>query len=153
VSVVRVERIVEAPPERAFDAWLDPERAGRWLFATPAGEIVRVAIEAWAGGRYEIVERRDGEEVLHTGTYQAVERPDRLVFTLAVPKSGDGEAQVSVRFEAAGAATRIVLEQPAPAAMAARIRDGWAAILDGLATQVESGGDPGETQAGAARLI
>ena len=145
---VRAERSIAAAPEQAFDAWLDPATAGRWLFATPQGEMVRVAIEPWAGGRYEIVERREGEDIVHTGTYREVERPQRLAFTLAVPKFGDAEAEVSVEFESEDGGTRIAVAQEAPADLAERIRDGWAAILEGLAAQLGGGGDTA-----AARLI
>jgi two-component system cell cycle response regulator DivK len=93
---VRVSCRFEASAERVFEAWLDRESVGRWLFATPEGEMQRVAIEPWPGGRWEIVERRDGEDVLHTGTYEAVERPERLVFTLAVPKYSEAEERVTV---------------------------------------------------------
>jgi len=83
---VRVTRRLAATPERVFDAWLDPAKARQFLFATPTGEMVRCDIDARAGGRYVIVERRDGEDVAHVGEYCEIDRPLRLVFTLQVPK-------------------------------------------------------------------
>lgn len=41
----RLTRRFSASPERVFDAWLDPEKAGRFLFATEDGEMVRVEID------------------------------------------------------------------------------------------------------------
>ena len=70
---VRVTRRFGASPERVFDAWLDPERAGRFLYATAEGEMVRVEIDARVGGRFVIVERRDGQDVEHTGEYLEIE--------------------------------------------------------------------------------
>ncbi len=39
---VRVTREFNFPPERVFDAWLDPKTAGKWLFATPIGKMMRL---------------------------------------------------------------------------------------------------------------
>src|SRR4051812_8799053 len=56
-EVVRVERAFAATPERVFDAWLDPETVGDWLFRTAEGELMRCEIDPEIGGRYDIVER------------------------------------------------------------------------------------------------
>ena len=88
---VRVTRRFSTSPERVFDAWLDPEKAGRFLYATKEGEMVQVEIDARVGGRYSIVERRDGQDVEHTGEYLEIDRPRRLVFTLLQTKAIDGQ--------------------------------------------------------------
>jgi two-component system cell cycle response regulator DivK len=138
---VEVERSFRASPEDLFDAWVDPETAGAWLFATPAGEMVRVRIDAAPGGTYEIVERRDGEDVLHTGRYLAVERPERLEFTLSVPRYSDDEARIAVEIAGAEEGARLKLTQrPAPASPedAEQYRQGWGAVLDGLARALDA---------------
>ena len=35
---IRVSHRYEASPERVYDAWLDPAKAGKFLFATPTGQ-------------------------------------------------------------------------------------------------------------------
>ena len=138
---VRVVRPFVSAAERVFGAWLDPATAGRWLFATPDGEMVRVEIDAREGGAFCIVERRDGEEVAHSGTYESIEAPGRLVFTLQVPKHSDGTSRIAVDVEPLSEGCRLVLTQePAPgsAEEADRYRDGWAAILDALGEHLES---------------
>src|ERR1043165_7111000 len=67
MSSVRVSRRYAAPPEAVFDAFTDPARAGKFLFATPAGEMVRVDIDARPGGAFVIPERRAGEDIEQPG--------------------------------------------------------------------------------------
>ena len=55
-----------------------------------------------SAAEYAIVERRGGEEMLHTGTYEEMDRPSRLVFTLQVPKFSDGRQPGRDRHRAAG---------------------------------------------------
>ena len=139
---VRVERAYAAAAERVFDAWLDPETVGRWLFRTPDGELVRCEVDPEVGGRYEIVERRGEEEVLHTGTYESIERPTRLAFTLAVPLYAAGEERVEVDLAPEGEGCRLTLSQSRAAgapASAEQIARGWSTLLDALAARLGEG--------------
>jgi two-component system, cell cycle response regulator DivK len=137
MAPIRVERRFDAPCERVFDAWLDPETVGNWLFATPDGEMVRVALDPRVSGRYEIVERRDGEDVLHSGVYEEIERPRRLVFTLQVPRYSQESSRVTVELLPAEGGCSLILDagEAAPDD-AAEYEQGWSTILDGLAKQL-----------------
>jgi two-component system cell cycle response regulator DivK len=138
---VTVTRHFAAPPETVFDAWLDPATAGEWLFAAPDGESVRVEIDPQVGGRYAIVDLRRGEEVLHTGAYEAIERPQRLVFTLAVPLYSEDEERVTIAIrpeEDGGCELRLgQTRSPDAPASAEQIERGWATILAALAQRLE----------------
>jgi len=141
---VRVARHFPVPAETVFDAWIDPETVGDWLFRTPDGELVRCAVDPVVGGRYEIVERRGEEEVLHTGTYEAIERPERLVFTLAVPLYAQGEERVAIAIAADGDGSTLTLTQSRPddaPASTEQIAQGWAHLLDTLAARLGTPGD------------
>lgn len=140
-SPVRVTRQFSATPLQIFDAWLNPHSAGRWLFATPTGKMVRVEIDPREGGEFEIVEERDGAEAAHYGRYIEIARPHRLAFTFAVEKNGANSAQVTIDIEPndLGCALTLINEN-VPSDYAARTAAGWNKILDGLAVSIQNEG-------------
>lgn len=148
--LLRVTRRFRASAERVFDAWLDPARAGRWLFATPGGEMVRVEIDARVGGRFHVVERRGGEDAEHLGEYLEIDRPRRLVFTFATEHDSDDVGRVTVEIVPLDAGCELTLTHEMDArweAYADRTRDGWAGIVAGLAAALA---EPEESSAGSA---
>ena len=132
--IVRVTRRFEASPERVFDAWLDPQSAGKWLFATPTGQMVRVEIDPRTGGKFIFVDRRDGEDVEHTGEYLEMDRPRRLVFTFVVEKFSKQCSRVTVEFAPSDSGCELALahENVLPEYVG-RTEAGWSGVLDGLA--------------------
>jgi uncharacterized protein YndB with AHSA1/START domain len=149
--LVVVTHAMAAAPEAAFDAWLDAAHAGAWLFATPTGRIVEVAIDPVAGGTFRITDRRDGEDVLHIGTFLELERPGRLVFEFGVPKYSEARDRVTVTMAEAGAGCEVTLTHaltPGMEQWADSVREGWTGILAGLARELERAA----TTAGSARV-
>jgi uncharacterized protein YndB with AHSA1/START domain len=132
--VLEVSRRIDAPPEKVFDAWLDPEGIGRWLFATPDGKMERVEVEPRVGGRFRVNERRGDELAEHFGTYVEIDRPRRLAFDFAT-SIDETPTRVTVTIEPDGDGSRITLVHemdPRWADHADRIRQGWSKILEGL---------------------
>lgn len=84
---VHVIQHFDAPPDVTFDAWLNPEIASRWLFASETNEILHVQIDPRVGGRFSILERNDGALTDHSGGYMEISRPALLVLSLQVPKT------------------------------------------------------------------
>lgn len=122
-----------APAERVFDAWLDPAIARRFLFTAPGGEVVRCDIDARPGGRFTIVDRRDGGDIEHVGAYLEIDRPRRLVFTFAVPQFDPTETTVTVEIELDGDGCRLTLTHTAvPPEWVDQDREGWTMILGAL---------------------
>ena len=106
--ILRVERRMAAPPERVFDAWLDPARVGQWLFATPDGVMERIEVDPRVGGKFLIAERRGDVLAEHFGEYLEIDRPRRLVFTFAAMRDA-GFTRVTVTIEPDGNGARLVL--------------------------------------------
>jgi uncharacterized protein YndB with AHSA1/START domain len=71
--LVRATHRFDASAGRVHDAFLDPSKAGTFLFATPTGQIVRCEIDARIGGAFTIVNPRDEDDVAHTGKYLTLE--------------------------------------------------------------------------------
>ena len=133
-TTVRVTRRFAAPAERVFDAWLDPAIARRFFFATPAGEMIRVAIDPQVGGAFAMVERRNGEEFEHVGEYIVLDRPRRLAFTFAVPKFSSESTSISIDIAAlAQGCTLTLTHEGVLPDFAERTEKGWTMILGGLA--------------------
>ncbi len=136
-----VVRDFAAPPERVFDAWLDPAQARRFLFATPDGEMLTCELDARVGGTGLIVERRPSGDAHHRLQFQAIERPRRLVFLFAVdPTVEDAWTRVSIAIAPTGDGCRLTLTHemdPAWATYEAQTRKGWTMILDTLSHILE----------------
>lgn len=84
-SALHITHHYAASPARVFDAWLTPQVAGLWLFATASRPMVNVVIDARAGGAFCFVERRAGAVIEHRGQYIEIASPQRLVFMLRSP--------------------------------------------------------------------
>ena len=131
--LVRVTHRFDASAERVYDAFLDPSRASRLMFATPTGQIVRCEIDARVGGTFTIVDRRNAEDVVHTGRYLALERPRRIVFTLSVEKYSRDTDTVTIEITRRGKGCELTLTHEMKAKDAPvqdRAREGWTGILE-----------------------
>ena len=130
---VRVTQNFSAPASRVFDAWIDPAIAGHWLFATASRPPARVTIDARVGGAFRFVERSGGIGVEYAGEYVEIDRPRRLVFTLASAQHLGDPARVAVDIAPERKGCRLtlvhagVLGDEAP-----RIEGRWAGMLYGL---------------------
>jgi len=137
-DTIRVSRGFTASAERVFDAWLDPQKAGKWLFATPTGQMVRVEIDAQVGGKFNFTERRNGEDIEHVGEYFEIDRPRRLVFTFMVPKFSQVATRVTIEIVPAGTGCDLTLSHEGVLPeWQSRTESGWATLLGSLAGVVE----------------
>src|SRR5258708_32721217 len=123
----------KASPERVYDAWLDPVRAGKFLFATPTGTMVRAQIDAKVGGKFLFVDRRDGQDVEHLGAYIELIRPRRIVFDFCVPKFSNIMTRISIDIRALDAGCELTLTHDGVLPeYETRTVSGWTMILNNL---------------------
>lgn len=142
----RVQHRFAAPPERIFDAWLDPAMVRVWLAAALresglAGEIGTVEIDPRPGGRFVFSDWRGGVEARHWGTYLELERPRRIAFTWIVDPSGEADpSRVTITIEPDGSGCIVTLVHEMDAAWVdylSRTEAGWSRMLRASAAQAE----------------
>jgi uncharacterized protein YndB with AHSA1/START domain len=133
-SPLVMSRTYATTPEHLFDAWVDPEKAKDFLFATPDGTMQRVEIDPRVGGRFRIDEQRKSGLACHYGEYLAIDRPRRLVFGFTTDPA-QPMTEVAIAFEPADEGSRLTLSQVIPPQwedFRDRTRKGWTMILDAL---------------------
>jgi uncharacterized protein YndB with AHSA1/START domain len=138
-AVIRVTRRYGVPPERIFDAWLDPEVAGRWLFATASRPMAHVEIDARVEGSFCFVDRRDGEITEYTGEYIEIIPHRRLVFSLSLEKHPHVITRVTVEIASLREGCELTLtHENVPQEHADDIEGRWTGILYGLDVTLDS---------------
>src|SRR4051794_5041044 len=92
-AVLQVRRTFNAPRERVFQAWIDPEQLGQWLKG-PGRRSAHAEVDARVGGEFRITSTsrvgglfaklpgQDSEFVQLVGRYLEISPPERLVFTM-----------------------------------------------------------------------
>jgi uncharacterized protein YndB with AHSA1/START domain len=145
-KVLRMERLIAAPPERVFDLWTEPELLTQWW--GPEGcDIPASALDVTPGGHWKTTMRMPSG-ALHTvsGVYRVIEPPRRLVFTWGWDDDNGvrgHETEVTVTFEAAPGGTKLVLQQQAFESAEQRDRhgSGWSSTLNCLEQLVKKQGE------------
>ncbi|RYF94460.1 MAG: SRPBCC domain-containing protein [Caulobacteraceae bacterium] len=127
-----VSHTYNASAERVFDAWLDPAKVGRFLFATAGGEMTKVEIDPVVGGGFNVTDRRGEVDVEHIGEYLEMDRPRRLVFEFGVPTYSPDRGRVEVDIEPLAEGCRLTLTAWVDPEFAERTQQGWTMILGGL---------------------
>lgn len=129
-----VKRKFNAPAELVFDAWLDADAAGRWLFATPDGKMHSVKIDPHVGGEFEFIDKRGDKLTRHIGKYLEIDRPRRLVFTFAVPQYSKEFTTVAIDITPLDSGCELTLtHEGVLTEWRESTIDGWTMILDRLA--------------------
>jgi uncharacterized protein YndB with AHSA1/START domain len=128
----------DAPPERVFEAWLDPGIAGRWLFATASQPMAHVDIDARVGGSFRFADRRGAAILAFTGRYVEIVPGRRLAFTLCTPRRPVASlVAVTIAPRGTGCTLSLIHEQLS-GDEAPYFEDRWTGILYGLGATLDS---------------
>jgi uncharacterized protein YndB with AHSA1/START domain len=134
--MLHLEKVVPAPAERVFAAFLDPEGLAAWW--GPAGfTSPRVELDVREGGRYRIrMQPPEGDAFHLRGEYLEVDPPRRLAYTFEweEPDPDDRQTVVTLSFHDHREGTKLVLDQGAFATEARRAlhEAGWTETLERL---------------------
>ena len=142
---VRIERVLHAPPDRVFHAFLDAKLLRQWI-APDDLDVDRVTVDARVGGRLEVWHSRDGVSTgRFEGRFVKIDPPRELVYrwafvgtepekgeyydtlvTVQLRAEGDGQTKVSVVHE------RLAELRRAAPHIYHRLEAGWENCLDKL---------------------
>jgi uncharacterized protein YndB with AHSA1/START domain len=102
LPTIRIIRDFDAPPDKVFRAWIEPELVVQWL----GPKSTEMRIEHWdarTGGNYRYTALQDGEEVAaFYGSFHEVRPSERLVQTFTWEGMPDGVSLETMTFEDLG---------------------------------------------------
>lgn len=133
VIKITIQATVEAPAEKVWSCYTQPEHITRWNFATDDWQCPWATNDMRVGGRYVArMEAKDGSFGFDLeAVYEAIEPGRSFVY-------GMGDRKVEVQFSAVEAGTQVVVtfdaETENPVEMQ---RAGWQAILDNFKRYTE----------------
>ena len=103
-------RIIDAPPDKVFRAWTEPELLKQWFAPLPWTTPVAETDVRPGGGSLIVMRGPDGNEFPNRGVYLEVVKNQRLVFTDAYTKAWEPSEKpfmtVILTFENDGGKTR-----------------------------------------------
>ncbi|GAA4196924.1 SRPBCC domain-containing protein [Streptosporangium oxazolinicum] len=135
---IRVTRTFNAPREKVYEAWTEPERYRQW-WGTP--DSMEVKMDVRPGGRWSAPIEYEGDEMPFHGYYFEVEKYERLVFSLsndpdfeAKQAADASQESLSVEFTAVGDKTEMTFIQKSylPEDQVEEVKAGWNGWFDAL---------------------
>ena len=112
-GTVRLHRVFNAPPERVFKAFIDPDALVKWM--APHGFTAKVHhLDAQVGGSYKMSFSNfsTGQSHSFSGTYKEINSPHLLRYTDQFDDPGlPGEIQMTVEIKPVMVGTEVNITQ------------------------------------------
>ena len=104
---IRTERVFDAPRDRVWAVWTDPELIPEW-YGSRDGETVVDKMDVRVGGDWRFVMREpDGSEAAFRGTYREITAPELLEQTFEWEGMPGHVCVERTEFEAIGDRTKV----------------------------------------------
>jgi uncharacterized protein YndB with AHSA1/START domain len=139
---IAITRVFEAPRERVWREWTEPERFADW-FGGPESEVplATVAMDVRPGGALRLTMfAQPGRRVIRwKGEYREVDAPERLVFTISdQPGDAPGELVTVVLVDLGDGRTEMRFEQRGslPPEVYEAAKRGWGGFFDRIAERL-----------------
>jgi len=139
---ITIRRVLDAPRERVWKEWTEPERFADW-FGGDGAEVPpsSVSMDVTPGGLWRATmfagpERR---EIHWTGEYREVVEPERLVFTVSDEPDEDAYEVITVVLTELGdGRTEMLFRQRGrmSAEQYGRAEEGWSGFFDRIAAHL-----------------
>lgn len=124
-----------ASAESVYEAFLDPKKASKFMFATFTGKMIKAEIDPKVGGKFVFIDRRQDGDAAHYGEYTNLESPTNISFTFGVQKDAQEKDPVSIDIKALSKGCEVTITHFVNedfGHLKDRIQQGWDSILDGL---------------------
>ncbi|HQS16997.1 SRPBCC domain-containing protein [Reyranella sp.] len=130
-----LKRRLNAPPEKVYEAWTQPEKMIRWWGVTGHRRAPIAETDLRVGGRFRVqFWTPDDEHHSVSGVYREIMPPTRLVFSWAWQSTPERESQVTIDLKPDQDGTLLTLTHEQFFNEKARDdhRGGWGMALDRL---------------------
>ena len=128
-----LERDINAPVEKVYQAWLNPEMLAKFMLPGEGMTVPLAEANAIVGGRFKIIMAAGEQEIPHGGEYKTLTPYSLIVFTWESPFSIEGST-VTLKLTEIDSGTHIELihvKFPDEESRANH-EGGWALILTAL---------------------
>ena len=139
-----LERVIDAPRERVWQAWADPKQVVKWFAPKPYTLSIE-KMDLRTGGSFSMaMHSPEGQTHAFSGTYPEIDPPSKIVWTGEFPGDPKGNMRTEIHFDDLGKRTKVrvrqtfqvltpINEQPTKGA-----KQGWTMTLNQLAEVCEA---------------